>query len=92
MPCVLLLLFFANKTKIVQSQDAQLSVDDHMDGHGEQPRPAPGGGAGRSEILQGGVQGAPEREDGGPTVPDRRARLHNQRTSFAAEVTSVARS
>ena len=25
-----------------------------MDGHGEQPGPAPGGGAGRSENLQGG--------------------------------------
>ena len=27
-----------------------------MDGHGEQPGPTPGGGAGRSENLQGGVQ------------------------------------
>ena len=25
-----------------------------MDGHGEQPGPNPGGGAGRSENLQGG--------------------------------------
>ena len=32
-------------------------VDDHMDGHGEQPGPTPGGGAGRSENLEGGVQG-----------------------------------
>ena len=31
-------------------------VDDHMDGHGEQPGPTPGGGAGSSENLQGGVQ------------------------------------
>ena len=28
-------------------------MDDHMDGHGEQPGPNPGGGAGRSENLQG---------------------------------------
>jgi len=53
----------------------------HMDGRDEQPGPAPGGSAGRFENLQGGVQGAPEREDGGPAVPDRRARLHGQRTS-----------
>ena len=31
-------------------------VDGHMDGHGEQPGLTPGGGAGRSENLQGGVQ------------------------------------
>ena len=29
-------------------------MDDHMDGHGEQPGPTPGRGAGRSENLQGG--------------------------------------
>ena len=33
------------------------SVDDHMNGHGEQPGPAPGGSAGRSENLQGGSRG-----------------------------------
>ena len=33
-----------------------VNVDDHMDGHGGQPGPTPGGGAGRSENLQGGVQ------------------------------------
>ena len=27
-----------------------------MDGHGEQPGPTPGGGAGRSDNLQGGAQ------------------------------------
>ena len=29
-------------------------MDDHMDGHGGQPGLTPGGGAGRSENLQGG--------------------------------------
>ena len=36
-----------------------LHVDDHMDCHGEQPGPAPGGSAKRPENLQGGVQRAP---------------------------------
>ena len=53
---------------------------------------APGGSAGRSKNLQGGVQEAPEREDSGPAVPDRRARLRDQRISFATEVALVARS
>ena len=30
-----------------------------MNGHCEQPGPAPGGGAGRSENPQGGVRGVP---------------------------------
>ena len=38
-------------------------VDDHMDGRGEQPGPAPGGSAGRSENLQGGPRGCLQ---GGP--------------------------
>ena len=37
-----------------RSDKKQKCVDDHMDGHGEQPGPNPGGGAGRSEDLQGG--------------------------------------
>jgi len=57
-------------------------VGGRINGHGEQPGPAPGGSAGRSENLQatGGVQRAPEREDGGQAVPDQRARIHDQRT------------
>ena len=38
--------------------DPLWSVDDHMDGHGEQPEPALGGSAGRSENLQEGPGGA----------------------------------
>ena len=49
------------------------NVDDHMDGHGEQLGPTPGGGAGRSENLQGGVQ--------------RRATGGNQPSPIAADVT-----
>ena len=48
------------------------NVDDHMDGHGEQLGPTPGGGAGRSENLQGGVQ----RRATGGTGPTGRARLY----------------
>ena len=48
------------------------NVDVHMDGHGEQPGPTPGGGAGRSENLQGGSR---ERLQGG-TGPTGRARQY----------------
>ena len=45
-----------------------------MDGHGEQPGPTPGGGAGRSENLEGGVQ----RKATGGNRPTGRIRLYRE--------------
>ena len=52
-----------------------VSVDDYVDGHGEQPGPTPGGGAGRSENLQGG------RKTTGGNRPTGRIRLYREESA-----------